>query len=471
MKNLGERVIIYIMVGLLTFSVVAVRYDKSVHAMEWVGGALAFEEALKWAMAVLGVTATAGMTDAYWSEYGDEFEEYAIQNGATQTEVANWQMKLCEGILDKGSSVWGVFKNWVSSLIYSSSNDSPVFVVGTAQSIYENICKWYNLKNKNYVINPKVMQSYGDRICYGFFLNFVDLGYNGSSSNTYAIQNIILFLKPDVSVVQSGAYSGSFSPRERIVINFVKNNYIGSIFYTDDNSTYSNNASSYISNNINKGVFFSSVNYIEWGDTSNIDNKLLNLDGVNIDNLDVISSTLPEVGENEVAIPMPGVSDSDNTASSDAYEDIVGRINSGEITQEQGLEEIQDLLKIIVYDTETDDVIPVQPDPDTGENKDKEEVIKENKENMAFTLGGLEQVFPFCIPFDIYAFMTLLVAEPQAPEFDYPIKSVNNKTEVIHVDLEPFEPVAVVVRYVFDFLFIIGLGILTRSLIGAGGSD
>ena len=72
-----------------------------------------FEEALKWTLAVLGITATAGMTDAYWEEYGDDFVDYATQNGATQTEVAEWQMKLCEGILDKGSQVWTKFKAWL----------------------------------------------------------------------------------------------------------------------------------------------------------------------------------------------------------------------------------------------------------------------------------------------------------------------------------------------------------------------
>lgn len=39
------------------------------------------------------------------------------------------------------------------------------------------------------------------------------------------------------------------------------------------------------------------------------------------------------------------------------------------------------------------------------------------------------------------------------------------------IDLSPFNPVAEVVRYGFDFIFIVGLALVTRKMIGAGGGE
>lgn len=454
--KIGKKFLIYLFCGFLTFSVVSSSYYKTVHAFEYVGGALAFEEAFKWLLATIGITATAGMTDAYWDAYGDDFVDYAVQNGATQNEVAEWQLKACEGILDKGSEVWDSFKDWANNLVKSDSGSGGGGVTAT----YSSFSNCFNAV-KSYTVGNTVY-GFGDFNCYCVFTDHI-FTYFGITPGVYSIDGNHITCSSDnfilLRMIFDNQYRDYTAPIDQWTVAFNNNNCFDNTIKSLWNMSY---------NNLAIGVpHIYGITATGSVETTNVNFKSVTK---NITNLNVISSTGVNESDDEVAIPYPGVSDSDNTLANDTYQDIVDKINDGTITQEQGIEQIQELLRVITYDTVTDEVVPPQKNDD-GTNKTKDEVLKDNKENTGFTLAGLENVFPFCIPFDIYAFMTLLVADPVSPEFDFPIKTVNGHEETIHVDLEPFEPVAVVVRYVFDFLFIVGLAMLTRSLIGGGSSD
>lgn len=75
-------------------------------------------------------------------------------------------------------------------------------------------------------------------------------------------------------------------------------------------------------------------------------------------------------------------------------------------------------------------------------------------------------VFPFCIPFDLIAFLKCLCAEPEAPKIDIPfnVPIVNYKGSV-SIDLSKYDEVAALCRTLFDLLFIVGLAYATRYLI------
>lgn len=79
---------------------------------------------------------------------------------------------------------------------------------------------------------------------------------------------------------------------------------------------------------------------------------------------------------------------------------------------------------------------------------------------------GLSDVFPFCIPFDMYDLMTLLAAEPKAISFDYTFYMGEEIGEYTYtVDLSVFDPVARVLRTMELMLYMFGLMLVTRSLI------
>lgn len=76
---------------------------------------------------------------------------------------------------------------------------------------------------------------------------------------------------------------------------------------------------------------------------------------------------------------------------------------------------------------------------------------------------GLQDVFPFCIPFDIYAFFECLAADPVAPSFTWRFYVPRICDEEFTVDLAPFNTVAQIVRTMELLAFIVGLALVTRD--------
>lgn len=68
--------------------------------------------------------------------------------------------------------------------------------------------------------------------------------------------------------------------------------------------------------------------------------------------------------------------------------------------------------------------------------------------------------FPFCLPFDLYHSILGLTAPATVPVFDVPFMSWN-----IHIDLSFVNPVIPLVRWGLSLFFVIGLIILTNTLI------
>lgn len=473
MKYGFKKVAIYLLCALLSCSVVSSAYVKSVHAMEWVGGALAFEEALKWLLATLGIVGGVGLTHDYWNAHAVEFEDYCTQQNITDAEVTEWQLKLCQGILDKGSACWSAFKEWASTLVFGGSDIGDNVISENGANYLVNFSldllrSKYGLKQTSNITGTFNCRSFAFFVGqYGqvkpiFF-------FEDGSFDTLSFDNNYFYLSKDGSGIYSYQFQNSpWINTDNTVINSIGDNGGRGSFSNSFYTVYSNGLGT-----IKEAIFFN-VNSID----VTFPYTVLSLDTVsdsdftairdNVTSLDIISDTASDTEDKEVAIPMPGVADSDNEASATAYDDIVNGINEGTIPIEQGVIDIQELLRVLVYDEDTDIVFPT---PDGEEGKDKDEVIQENIDNEAFTLAGLENVFPFCVPWDLYAFLGILEAEPIAPKFDFPFRDPKTKVDKLYtVDLAVFDDVAVVVRYGFDLMFIFGLALLTRSLIGAGSS-
>lgn len=86
----------------------------------------------------------------------------------------------------------------------------------------------------------------------------------------------------------------------------------------------------------------------------------------------------------------------------------------------------------------------------------------------AYTVPGLADVFPFCIPFDIYHFLQALSAEPTPPHFtatlDFP-EAVGGSQQIdIDFDTPTFNQIAAILRTMELLAFCVGLALLTRSM-------
>ena len=76
----------------------------------------------------------------------------------------------------------------------------------------------------------------------------------------------------------------------------------------------------------------------------------------------------------------------------------------------------------------------------------------------------LKDFFPFCIPFDLYAFFGCLNAAPEAPVFELALPTPFGSYSFT-VDLSPYDSVAEICRKLQLLLFCIGLAFETRNLI------
>lgn len=95
------------------------------------------------------------------------------------------------------------------------------------------------------------------------------------------------------------------------------------------------------------------------------------------------------------------------------------------------------------------------------------DVVVDTSEIGDYTMPGLESLFPFCLPFDLIAFIKVLQAEPVAPHFKIPIKYPTLGGTMaeyeVDIDFSAFDTVAALLRDMECLLFIVGLIILTRD--------
>lgn len=78
---------------------------------------------------------------------------------------------------------------------------------------------------------------------------------------------------------------------------------------------------------------------------------------------------------------------------------------------------------------------------------------------------SLNDIFPFCIPFDLYDFLTCLDAAPVAPVIEWALQLPGGGTFPITLDLSPFDSVAQLLRRLELLIFCVGLALKTRDLI------
>ena len=95
-------------------------------------------------------------------------------------------------------------------------------------------------------------------------------------------------------------------------------------------------------------------------------------------------------------------------------------------------------------------------DPDTGTDVPPADIADYSVDLTSF--------FPFCLPFDIYAFFELLAAEPETPhlEFDIELPFMQEPWHVV-IDLSAWDSTALLARRLELLAFIIGLCVFTRE--------
>lgn len=113
------------------------------------------------------------------------------------------------------------------------------------------------------------------------------------------------------------------------------------------------------------------------------------------------------------------------------------------------------------------DVITDTPDDIPVDDIDKNPRVDDFKPDIKgkFFLDWHE-IFPFCIPWDIYAIATMFKAEPKAPYYEFDLAdAIGLKSKKIVIDLSSFDKMAELLRTLEVLLFCVGLALITRSII------
>lgn len=165
----------------------------------------------------------------------------------------------------------------------------------------------------------------------------------------------------------------------------------------------------------------------------------------------------------------------------DDYQDYMDTANTNTENDDIGQEQASDFENLIdsllvepslVPDQGVE--IPTIPDrpviPGQPITPEKDPISQEEQDliNSGLADTGLANVFPFCIPFDLYALVGNLKAGREAPVivFEFPEQFGWGGIEI---DLSVYDEAAQILRHMELLLFIIGLAVNTRSLIGATG--
>lgn len=431
-----------------------------VQAFEWVSPSLSVGDSILWLLGLLGITYTEGASA--WRdvspEYEQDFIDYANEHGLTYTQTDTWLNDVASGKLNQLSEVWSSFKEWVKSKFSSSS--ANYYTLGSIiDSVVPNASANYSGDISLNSSIPVLCASYSNGNNKRIFIMLDSYSNFTTYSNTRSQIQVQGYPMYDIYITSSATniyYYDSSSSRG--IYTFID---------SSGPSWYGYNTLSVLQGlGLGNNVLIPSIR--EWDITSSsapdTDFSIYNpslVPDINFVDANTEEASIPGV----IDLPWGNLGD-DEAERDETYDDLVGGLDLG---QEIGdlWQALQDLIGVLAVD----DTGVLQPN-DGGENPPTlEDEVENNKVNGAFVLSGLEKVFPFCIPFDLYAFMTLLVAEPVAPVINWPIYNpITDSNEIITIDFSTWESVVILLRYIFDFLFIVGLLLMARALIGGGDS-
>lgn len=504
--GISKRVSALLLAVLLSFGVCALDYLK-VDALE-VGGSVVWDTAINYLLGLLGLSPIAENGDkivdfdSMRSKWVQDYEAYFYANvqpedlpdGYTKERAyQNWIDNVCRGNLNTVEyGAWDIFKAWAETLVSENSGGDSGDVTLGSGTIRGLLYKYDNVTGEPWTNVLEFPVDLDET------LNFICVVRNSDGTMYFCLSDSV------VTGVDANSYYWSyFIANVTNMITYEKDktsgNYKINSFTNPHGISFVPNGSSTSTIIFNKPFLADAC--LDTSITNTISNKQgcydrimacgdLTLDGsitvpsssdysaVNdkITDLQIINDYSTTTTQNVVSIDWDKIgamiSDAVGTVTgsldrtiTDALDDAQEKVAASTMSVANYNDYVTEISNTYVYDITNETSITNPDSTVTG-------VISGNVENAEFVLKGLQYVFPFCIPWDIKDFVTLLVADPVAPVIEYPIYNpVTDTDEIITIDFSLWENQVRIIRYIFDFLLIIGLLLLARSLIGAGGSD
>lgn len=480
MKKIKKRLLRPVCALLLCLTLSAGSAYTSYAAMP--GVFLGAEEALASVLMMLGISAASdgaySSADAL-AEWGGEQIDGLVQHISTsqkyaetlgklgtdalKAKVTEWATKAGRGVIDTASDVWGALKDWAGSLHKGIRADSSsgYFPAAAGYGGFVSV-----------PVGEKVAVGYYHDSAYsagGNIYKFLSSGVMGAIMVKYSGDMVsnrdAIFISNSPIVYQVANYSNSgeeFWGAEQTV----SSKYYG--YYVVTSGMAGFNVDFY------KGFSFVSSGlplYDMSGLTSRTDyfiRHVLGLDPVEsfpastnksvggVGDIYERDRSLDNVGLTGVGV---GTKAGDVPIDWAAWGEIAGTLEG----VRTGVLDIADVMagsKVWAYDTTRDTVI--DSDKDLDNDIPIADVVP-GANVSDYTITGLQDVFPFCIPFDLIDFLSVLDAEPEAPRFEWEFEYAKGKVYKFDLDLSRFETVAAAFR-TFELLgFCLALILITRD--------
>ncbi len=174
----------------------------------------------------------------------------------------------------------------------------------------------------------------------------------------------------------------------------------------------------------------------------------IDVDNVNVSSVDAVIDNTRDLTDDKVV----------------AIDNVIDKTISDAISNTK--DDVKDDTKDDVKDDTKDDTKDdVKDDTDTKDDVNTDVNVPDDMKDYTPKLIDL---FPFCIPFDIYRFLKCLAADPEAPVIDFPLITENSfgiPPFTLHLDFSKFDSVAKVLRTMELLGFCVGLAFVTNNLI------
>lgn len=454
------------------------------------------ETALGWALSLLGFTAAANAIyenrDAWIGWCNDQadrikewFSDRAEDLSVTWGEFENWLGSIKDGALDTTSECWDTFLDYCTDLANQiSASESDASDVDVNWSIVDGVQEFVDAHPSDFVggIDYPVSHNYSVRLSaltksvksvsmsldHYFtddYITFVRTPYGG-----YEI--FATSLNFDVSdIVGTGAFSSTDNSKLSTYVNYKEGVY--PVFCTSEiwyggmlDNTIINKWAPYVDRWLDLSSFTCSPQMWKskglYGLVSGI---AIGWDGWSIE--------VPDVAPVEDVIVSPdtqGVIERDGNLDNVGVADVTGTI-VGELTIP-----VDGITGLDVVSTPCVGVEGVYPvdiiggvilGTDTPIDGIKPGVVP--SVNGDYTIKGLQELFPFCIPFDLVSLFRTLSADAEAPCFKLPVPVPKKNWEFdyiwIELDFSKFNSAAKIFRTMELLGFCVGLTLITRNLI------
>ena len=160
------------------------------------------------------------------------------------------------------------------------------------------------------------------------------------------------------------------------------------------------------------------------------------------------------------------------------WTDSVADAGSGSIAFPLDVDDLIDLSPSDVRDKTLTDTGDIATDKDKTDTKDDTKDDTKNDTNTKPnkpSIPGLslpeilfKEKFPFCLPWDVYNVFANLVAEPEAPVFEIPMKwEFLDIDYTLKIDFSMFDEIAKISRFFSSLGFVVFLILISRKVIGA----